>query len=323
MSERGVVIHPDELDEEWVKTAKEKGFSSVGLHPPGGGEAHKTFAQAIEISKNKHFRSLVDSLTECGIAVEYEAHSARYLMPAECFAEHPEWFRMNENGERIPDRNFCVSCEEGVKYAAGRAVEAAKLLYRGKPDAPGYSHRYFFWMDDAVNGACHCEKCRQYSPSEQQLIVMNAIIRELRKFDKDAELAYLAYADCFEVPQKIQKEDGIFLEFAPMDRDFHEPIYAETEKNKRQLSFLPSLFRYFGQDNAKLLEYWLDNSMFSGWKKPPKKMLPDNRVIEADMRFYEKIGFRELTTFACYLGPDYRELFGSPDLGVFAGQVTE
>lgn len=319
MCKRGVVIHPDELDEAWVKTAKEKGFSSVGLHPPGGENAHLTFEKALEISSSERFRNLVDCLTESGIAVEYEAHAARYLLPASEFDKHPEWFRMNERGERTADRNLCACSSEGLDFIAGRAADAARRLYRGKPGSSGYSHRYFFWMDDALNGACRCEKCRKYSPSEQQLLVMNAIIRELRKYDPEASLAYLAYADCFAIPGNVEKEEGIFLEFAPMDRDFHEPIYADTERNKRQLSFLPALFGYFGAENAKLLEYWLDNSMFSGWKKPPKKMLPDNEVIAADMRYYREIGFNELTTFACFLGPDYRELYGMPDLGVFAG----
>ena len=36
--------------------------------------------------------------------------------------------------------------------------------------------------------------------------------------------------------------------------------------------------------------------------------------MEKDAAFYAGLGFEELTSFGCYLGPDYDALFGRYDL---------
>ena len=64
----------------------------------------------------------------------------------------------------------------------------------------------------------------------------------------------------------------------------------------------------------KILEYWLDNSLFSKWTKPPKELHTNKEEIFADIKEYVSLGFKDITTFACYLGSDYEELFGEPDI---------
>ena len=64
-------------------------------------------------------------------------HAVRSLLPASEFGEHPEWFRMNESGERVTDYNLCSSNVEAMDYVAERAAEAARQLYRS-------TDRYFF-----------------------------------------------------------------------------------------------------------------------------------------------------------------------------------
>ena len=40
-------------------------------------------------------------------------------------------------------------------------------------------------------------------------------------------------------------------------------------------------------------------------------------VVRADMAFYRRLGFQRVESFACYLGADYRALYGLPDLTSF------
>ena len=151
------------------------------------------------------------------------------------------------------------------------------------------------------------------------MIIMNRILTELKKEDPEARLAYLAYYGTLTPPERVKPDDGIFLEYAPIDRDHHKALSDETsEKNVSQNCHLPALLDFFGREDAKVLDYWLDNSLFSNWTKPPKAFAPDAAVINADFEYYSKMGFRDISTFACYLGEDYIALYGEPDLVPFA-----
>jgi hypothetical protein len=66
-----------------------------------------------------------------------------------------------------------------------------------------------------------------------------------------------------------------------------------------------------------VLEYWLDNSLFSKWKKPPQPFSWDPEVMRQDLAYYESLGFEDATVFACYLGSDYEELHGAPDIEAY------
>lgn len=302
-----VLVHTCELDKIWIDECVKSGIPRIGIHPVGGLTADKTMEDLFANLETSEYREILDYAAECGLEIEYEMHAARYLLPASEFQTHPEWFRMNEKGERVADVNFCVTNEDALDFAAKRAAEAAKKLYRS-------TNRYYFWMDDVVDCTCHCPECSKYSASDQQLIVMNRILRELRKEDPAATLAYLAYFKCVETPTLVKPEEGIFLEYAPYMRNMHLPLCVDDEKNNHENKCLKELLSYFGADTAKVLDYWLDNSLFSAYKKPPKLLVEDKAVVAEDFPYYIDLGFKDISVFACYLGKDYRELYGMPDI---------
>lgn len=307
-----LLIHPEELDSKWIQRCIDLQIPTLALHPVGGYRAPLTMKAMLDRLETEEFRALIDNACENGLTIEYEMHAMRYFLPKTEFEHHPEWFRVDENGDRNADLNCCASSEEALDFIAKRAAEAAKKLYCS-------SHRYFFWADDAHDAFCHCEKCRELSSSDQQLIIMNRILEELQKEDPEATLAYLAYYGTLTPPQKVKPHKGIFLEYAPIDRDFHKPLADATgEKNAEQNKHLKALLETFGKEDAKVLDYWLDNSLFSNWTKPPKAFTPDEAVIFADFDYYRSLGFSDISTFACYLGADYIELHGEPDITPFA-----
>ncbi|MBO4355493.1 MAG: DUF4838 domain-containing protein [Clostridia bacterium] len=308
----GLLIHPDELDDEWIRIAKEKRLGVLSLHPRGGLRAAESMGALLNFVRTGEFLNLKSKLEDCGIAMEYEMHSARWLLPKELFTSHPEYFRMNEKGERTPDLNFCVSNTDALEIASQRMLFAAKTL------CPS-THRYYFWMDDARNSKCHCPLCRDLSASDQQMIVLNYCISRLREYDERASLAYLAYFSTID-PPSVRPSDGIFLEYAPFDRDRYHTIFdPECEKNVRESSHIDSLLDFFGRKDSKVLEYWLDNSMYSGWQKPPKEFTLCESVMKEDVAFYCEKGFEFITSFACFLGKDYRDLYGAPYIGDVSG----
>ena len=88
--------------------------------------------------------------------------------------------------------------------------------------------------------------------------------------------------------------------------------------NEKSANNARELAAFFGAESGKVLEYWLDNSMFSGWKKPPKELQTGPDLIKRDLEFYDKLGFETVTTFACYLGGDNESLYGAPDISGYA-----
>lgn len=305
--ERGLLLHPDELSEKWTKRLCRSTLKRFGLHPVGGANAHESMASLI--ADLPSFSPRLNEIEAWGIAVEHEMHALRWMLPAQLFAEHPAWFRMNEKGERAADYNLCASNRDALDYVTARAAEAARLL-------PAKSHRYHFWIDDVRRAHCNCPDCRGLSPSDQAMRIYNAILAGLRLTDPLAKQCYLSYHDTLDAPRRVEPDSGIYLEYAPMDRDFDRALTdGDSEKNRGQTTVLPELLSCFGKADAMACEYWLDNSMYSRWTKPPKYFTWNREVTVRDLAFYDAQGFAAATTFACYLGTEYEETHGAfPDI---------
>lgn len=301
-----LLIHPDELSYKWIDRIAEGGIPTLALHPPGGIHADETLLELCRRLEDGEYRKMIDYAKEKGISVEYEMHSARFLLPKSEFESHPEFFRMTKDGIRSPDLNFCPSNDAALDLVAENAAILAKRLY-------GSTDRFFFWLDDARDGKCHCPKCAHLSASDQQLIVLNRIIKRLRKDIPTARLAYLAYMETITPPTCVLPEEGIFLEYAPFDRDFHKPLSVDSQSET-----LSALLDLFGREGAKVLDYWYDNSLFSRWKKPPQPFSVDSEVLYADFEYYRSLGFSDISSFACFLGEDYEALYGDVDISDFS-----
>lgn len=305
---KGVVLLTDELNANWARLLAGSGVSVVGIHPGGGKDAaallEAYYRRGPDLAAQERFLA-------GGAEIEYELHAASWLLPRELFASHPEYFRCGADGCRTPDDNLCVSSREALAVAAERAALLAKRF-------PPTDGRYHFWMDDRKGAFCRCGKCRQYTPSEQETIFCNSVLEAVRSVDSRAKLSYLAYFDTIAPPEKVRPAPGVFLEYAPMGRDFSKALADPgCEKNARELSSLAGLLRVFGTADSQALDYWLDNSMYSGWKKPPKQFAPDLAVMESDLALYRREGLDCASVFACYLGDDYLARYPFPDLSAF------
>lgn len=304
----GAVIHPQELDMRWLKSAHRAGINVLGLHPEGGAHADETLRAMIEDEFLPERRALYNAARDLGMDIEYEMHALSYLLPRRLFDAHPDWFRMDESGSRVADFNFCPSNPDALEYIASRAALLAQI-FRPTTD------RYYFWLDDVTGAACHCPMCRKLTPSDQQLIAVNAMLAGIRRVNPRGKLAYIAYHDAIQTPCSALPAEGVFLEYAPICRDSNRPINdASCEQNAAEVAPLSKLIEFFGRKDSQVLEYWIDNSRFSNWTKPPRYMELNADVMCADINFYRALGIESLTSFACYLGEDYRLLYGEPPI---------
>lgn len=316
LTRRGIIVHPEELTLAWLDRMAEARLNTLGLHPVGGVHADQSLQRAIDLHPLPESRRLRAEAALRGISVEYEAHVMAWLLPRHLFDRHPDWFRMDEKGGRAADFNLCASNPDALDYVSERTALLAELLDTG-------TSKYYYWIDDVCGYSCHCPECRALSPSDQQMRMVNAMLRGLRKYDRSAKLCYLAYVDALEVPKKVAPLDGVFLEYAPIRRNHHRPIDdPDCDENRREVAPLRALLDYFGAKDARVLDYWMDNSLFSGWKKPPKPFSLDEVTMRRDVEFYASLGFENITAFGCYLGPDYQSLYGEPPLKTYGGLLS-
>lgn len=203
-----MIIYSDELSVKWIDRLADAKIGTLGIHLCGGDDPSRSMEQLVERTQTEEYRVLIDYARSRGLEIEYEAHACAYLLQRDLFRSHPGYFRMDKNGERVGDCNLCGSNPEAVDLVAKRAAELAQMLY-------GSNQNFYFWFDDGLDLSCHCPQCSKLSPSDQQLWVLNRMIREIRQYIPHARLAYLAYLDSIIPPVSIKPEAGIFLEYAP------------------------------------------------------------------------------------------------------------
>ena len=247
MSRRyGAIIHPDELNMRWLERAHAAGINVLGLHPVGGVHADESLRAMIEDEFLPERRVLYARARELGMDIEYEMHALSYLLPRRMFDVHPDWFRMNEQGTRVADFNFCPSNRDALEYISGRAALLAQV-FRPTTD------RYYFWLDDVHGAACHCPKCREFTPSDQQLIAVNAMLSDIRSVNPRAKLAYIAYNDAMQVPRAVRPAEGVFLEYAPINRDSNRPMSdPDCAQNTSEVMPVKALLNFFGRQDSQL-----------------------------------------------------------------------
>lgn len=312
MKSKGIIIHDTDISDYWKRLFLDSGLDTLGLHPAGGVDAHLSLdAFLLSLAENR-VHAFINDLLSRGISVNLECHALSWLLPRELFVKYPHWFRRDETGNRIPDFNMCPSCDETLDFLAERTHYLASLI-------PWNGKYYHLWIDDVASAPCTCEKCARLSPSDQAILIYNAMLKGLKAYRGDARLAYLAYHGTMDTPT-VTPEKGIFLEFAPIRRCFEHSINDVTcAKNAAEIASLDSLLDFFGKTDAKVLEYWMDNSLFSGWKKPYVKLPFDREFLEQDVSFYRSKGFERITSFGCFLGEEYAKKYGIPPVEEYAG----
>jgi hypothetical protein len=297
---RGVVLVPEDLTlTDWPERAKRAGLTTIGIH-------HQNSPQAVVAwIKTNAGQRFLDSCGKLWLEVEYELHAMKELLPRSLFEKNPEFFRMDDKGNRNPDANCCAHSDRALNVIAENAVSIAGVL---RPT----TGRHFYWGDDGQPW-CACPECKGQIPSEQAILVENRIVRALRGIDPRATLAHLAYTNTLPPPRAVKPDPGVFLEYAPIRRRYDIPYEKQNEPGQPDaLSSLDANLKVFPAQTAQVLEYWLDVSRFSGWKRPAVRLPWRRDVVESDVAAYGARGIRHVTSFAVYVDADYRERYGEP-----------
>ena len=302
----GIVLKPEDLHwQEW-KNLLGQYFRLLVLHD---------YAEnLVAFVKTKRWQELKDWLNGHKVDYEFAVHIASQLLPRKLFDKHPDLFRMDGKGNRNPDCNFCSSNKETFSMIE----ENFKIYALFKPT----TGRYHFWPDDGALW-CFCARCKKLSFSDQNLIFTNELANMLKKIDPQAKLSFLAYPPSLNCPRKIKPHRNVFLEFAPIDRCYRHSLKDKNcQKNSIRLRELKKLMRHFPSNDNQVLEYWLDVSKFSRWRKPFKKLPFFDKVLKDDLEIYTSFGFRWITTFGCWLNSDYVNKYGDFSLKGYLDRIS-
>ena len=290
---RGLVFRPSPgLEEDWADYCARSGLNTLALHD--------TWEPA-------RIEALRAALGRRGVDLEFEVHLLGHLLPREEFDRHPEWFRMDPEGRRTADGNLCPSHPEAVRVLSERA---AVFVGAHRSD----TGRYFLWADDG-RPWCACPRCAGLSPSDQNLLVMNAVAGPLLRVDGSARLACLAYHNTLPAPAGVRPAENVFLEYAPIGRCWaHALDDPDCTVNAEHLARLRDQVEVFPAGERQVLEYWLDCSLFSRWQQPFVRMPDTDRVLPADLRCYRALGVDSVTTFAVGLEEGYCGQYANPSV---------
>jgi len=308
---RGIVLVIDDLRTlDWPERAKRSGLNTIATHI----FPHQV-AQFIRTDRGQVF---LESCRKLHLQVEHELHAMSDLLPRRLFDKDPTMFPMNEQGNRVRQFNLCIHSETALSIACENAVKYSRLL---RPS----TGRYFYWIDDG-QPMCRCPQCRGLTDSDQALVLENRLLEALRREDPRAKLAHLAYARTLRPPTHVKPNAGIFLEFAPITRRYDVPLGQRDARppsgpsHGELLDVLDANLAVFGREGAQALEYWLDLSRFSGWRRANVRKLPWNRdVFLADLGTYAQRGIRHVTSFGAWLDGDYVKRFGDPPVDQYGG----
>ena len=312
---KSIIVSPaDCKNADWVKKAADAGLDTLAFH--SGGPRHD-LPEALTEFRTPEFRARCAS---AGLFLEYEEHAAEAFLPSELRASHPEYFACGEDGVRQSGERagWCPSAPGMRERIAAGAEKLARIL---RPT----SHNYYFWGADSKEGICRCPECAKFSRADLNVLNANFIAEGILRADPRARVALLAYTPgTFELPEKAVPHEALFLEFAPFHRHYDVPLTDPADEvNSRFRADLLKLLTFFPVEKVHVLEYWLDVSYFSNWRRPLRKIACSAEVMRRDLEFYCSLGIRNFASFAVMMDSTYFAQFGDEELYAYGRALNE
>lgn len=135
---------------------------------PAGFDA--TLEDFITLVREFEREGIVEEMRKRGMILEGPLHCMVQLFPNSLFEEHPEWFGMTADGERVPQRplgpEFCWSNADAVAHFAGNVVEFVR--------ACPFIDVFAFTPNDGGR-PCACPSCATDKPSNLYAQVANSV----------------------------------------------------------------------------------------------------------------------------------------------------
>lgn len=211
-----------------------------------------------QVKWDKWKEELIPELKKRGILIEVGGHGyENFLSPERYFNTHPEWFGLINGKRSSEDRTvFCTSNKDAVEQFLNNIV-----IYLDKhPEIDIFD----LWPPDAERW-CECNSCKKIGTTTlRHARLVNKVIERLKKESIEVQVQFLAYSR-YTVPPDSKIDKNSQLDFCPIRRDFHKPIFDRSSE-------INSFY-------LKSLRKWVENysgdiSYYSYYKKYRWRSLP-------------------------------------------------
>ncbi len=220
-------------------------------------------------------------------------HNFLTLVPGpEYFADHPEYFGMNPEGERVTVDTW----EAYNAPVSERGFDDVWQLCMSNPDVPGVimeklrqwhdqSPGADFWcvMQEDTDNHCHCPECkaidaREGTPMGSMLTGINRVAERWAEAFPNKNLMTYAYAYTRTPPKTLRPHDNLHILLCTIECDFLRPIGPDSsEENVKFYRDLQDWARLTG--NLMVYDYAPN---FAAWLRPH----PNLHVIVPNLKTY-------------------------------------
>ena len=181
-------------------------------------------------------------------------HVLNTTLPAELYyKEHPEYFMMDSNGNRV------VSFRPSYTHQCFSNPDARRIMLKGLTDItkaqPGL-HRMCFEPGD-TDLFCLCPKCVEFNGTKKTNIDLlmdfsNEAAAAVKKIDPDMAIYRCAYLNrCFP-PSKVKVADNIHIFFCLTEHVMPCTLHPDCERNQAGIKMAEQWRQALGGDTSRL-----------------------------------------------------------------------
>ncbi len=217
----------------------------------------------------------------------YHAHTFyRYVVPAEQFAEHPDFFS-EIDGRRTHDHaQLCLTDDGLFEFVRARLTENIESSWaeaRARGEEPP---RLFTISPNDWGGACECASCSALVEAEGSR--SGALVRFVNRLAEQVALRFpgvllntLAYHDTYEPPSSAVLAPNVALRLSALQtRDFLQPVTSRRNAEYRKMIAA-------WKEKTEHLRIWDYTVTFGSGANLP---LPNWQIMQRDLAYYRDHG---------------------------------
>ncbi len=171
----------------------------------------------------------------CAIELVLGGHSMDLFLPNSMLDTHPQFFGLR-NGERcinadiniadLPERKIkgtiqpCLSNHAAIEFIASNIAAFIKKY--------SWLNIFSLWPHDGINNWCQCDKCKNTSPFE---LILNLVDAIEKRIPENIFFELLAYTNLLKTPEyDINIHDRCYMLFCPYLRSYKKRLYTSGLK---------------------------------------------------------------------------------------------
>ncbi len=264
---------------EWMPKARYN-MLVIPLNYQGGGR----------VMWDKWREKIGPELRKRDITIEVGGHGYQNFLNAEMedgklFEKHPEWFGMDDKGERLKARSrvICTSNSDAVAYLTANFLHYLK----DRPEIQVFA----LWPPDGAVW-CECGNCKALgAPPDRQSLLLARVKAEMAKVRPDVRLETIAYHATIAPPQAVPMDRETLIDICPISQCFEYQIYDDRSSVNAGYVRNIRAWRKGFEGDISIYSYYRKYA----WRSLPVVFPP---YIQRDLVFYRDEGIRGISTYA-------------------------